>query len=176
MASERKAGEPSVQAAVADHYNKVRSVGLGKERAQSHIGGIRDFNNLVKRALIVTHLERGQAVLDLCCGKGGDLPKFRIRRPRLAVLVDHADASVREAKRRHDGSFEAQFYVADCHKARLHDALPEGLEFDLVSCQFAFHYALETEDRLRGILRNVSDRLKPGGTFIGTTVDAHALL
>lgn len=44
--------------------------------------------------------------------------------------------------------------------------------FDLVNCQFALHYSFEDEERAKGLLRNVSHRLKPGGWFIGTIPSA----
>ena len=43
--------------------------------------------------------------------------------------------------------------------------------FDLASCMFALHYFFETEERLRGLCRNVASVLKPGGFFIGICPD-----
>jgi mRNA (guanine-N7-)-methyltransferase len=48
--------------------------------------------------------------------------------------------------------------------------------FDIVSTQFAIHYMFESEAKLRAFFRNVSDRLEPGGFFIGTTVDSEELV
>lgn len=47
--------------------------------------------------------------------------------------------------------------------------------FDVVSCQFAMHYAFESETRAKDFLGNVSYKLRPGGYFIGTTPDARVL-
>ena len=44
--------------------------------------------------------------------------------------------------------------------------------FDVVSCQFAMHYAFDSEQRARTFLRNVATRLRPGGVFIGTIPSA----
>lgn len=176
-ASKRPKLDSSHDAKNRDHYNSLKSLQLGSERARSRIGGLRDYNNLVKRALLVSNLKRGQTVLDLCSGKGGDLPKLRLVRPALVVLSDHARDSVLESKRRHTGGqFPATFYVADSHKPWVHATLPQDVLFDLVSCQFALHYAFKNETALRGLLRNVADRLKVGGRFVGTTVDATALV
>ena len=38
------------------------------------------------------------------------------------------------------------------------------------------HYLFENETRLRAFLRNVTDRLEPGGHFIGSTVDAERVV
>ena len=48
--------------------------------------------------------------------------------------------------------------------------------FDLVSTQMAIHYMFESEAKLRAYLRNVTDRLRPGSYFVGTTIDADELV
>lgn len=40
--------------------------------------------------------------------------------------------------------------------------------FDVVSLMFCMHYAFESMDKIRGMLRNVSGALRRGGRFIGT--------
>ena len=52
----------------------------------------------------------------------------------------------------------------------------ERIVFDLVSTQFAIHYMFESENKLRAYLRNVTDRLEPGGFFFGTTIDSDELV
>lgn len=42
--------------------------------------------------------------------------------------------------------------------------------------QFALHYMFETEDRASAFLAVVARHLKPGGTFIATTVDARVVV
>ena len=43
--------------------------------------------------------------------------------------------------------------------------------FSTVSCQFAIHYFFQTEDKLNGLLDNVSNNLRSGGVFIATFMD-----
>lgn len=38
------------------------------------------------------------------------------------------------------------------------------------------HYAFESEERVRMLLQNVSERLRPGGFFIGTTPDSNVVV
>ena len=52
----------------------------------------------------------------------------------------------------------------------------EKIMFDIVSTQFAIHYMFESEQKLRGYLKNVSKRLVDDGVFIGTTIDADRLV
>ena len=49
-------------------------------------------------------------------------------------------------------------------------------KFDLVSCQFAFHYCFETQEQAECMVRNAAECLKQGGYFIGTTPDANLIL
>jgi len=61
-------------------------------------------------------------------------------------------------------------------KEPLAKALKEDIEFDLVSSQFAFHYAFETEEKVRQGLKNVASNLKRGGVFIGTMPNANMIV
>ena len=45
----------------------------------------------------------------------------------------------------------------------------------MVCSQFAIHYAFKSEQSVKQLLYNVSSNLKPGGLFIGTTVDEKQL-
>lgn len=60
----------------------------------------------------------------------------------------------------------------------LHARLPPGLlhPFDVVSMQFCMHYAFETEEKVRMMLLNATQYLRPGGVFIGTIPNARSLL
>mmetsp|Transcript_5509 Transcript_5509/g.4193 ORF Transcript_5509/g.4193 Transcript_5509/m.4193 type:complete len:134 (+) Transcript_5509:185-586(+) len=62
------------------------------------------------------------------------------------------------------------------HKALADIKDRKGLVFDIVSCQFSMHYMFDSEIRVRAFLRNVTDRLEPGGYFIGTTIDAERVI
>ena len=54
--------------------------------------------------------------------------------------------------------------------------LEEGLWFDFVSCQFAFHYSFETYPRALRMMRNAAERMKPGSYFLGTVPDDSVLV
>lgn len=164
---------------VATHYNARKDEGR-QGRKQSRIYHLRQFNNWLKSVLIKLHMRPGYSVLDLCCGKGGDLQKWAAVGCTTYFACDVAAVSVKVARERYNGLREAPFrpvlYVCDCFGVPLADVLPSDALFDVVSCQFAIHYAFESEDRVRMLLRNVTDRLRDGGFFIGTTVDANVLV
>ena len=50
------------------------------------------------------------------------------------------------------------------------------MRLDLVSVQFALHYGFESVPQAERLLENVSDRLRPGGYFIATVPDGHAIM
>ena len=181
-ASALSSSSASVIANNADHYSqRVRNQA---ERSQSSILALRSFNNWVKSVLLSSVLSSPPSppspfVLDICGGKGGDLKKFDIAGIGHLTLADHASGSVRDAVERFHSircSFPAAFVAADCHRALLSSALPPSHAFDVASCQFALHYAFETEETARNFMLNVTERLRPGGRFVCTVPDAFALV
>lgn len=60
---------------VITHYDG-RAGTTREQRISSKILALRKFQNWVKATLINTYAEKGAAVLDLACGKGGDLMKW----------------------------------------------------------------------------------------------------
>ncbi|KAI9316387.1 guanine-N(7)-methyltransferase domain-containing protein, partial [Dichotomocladium elegans] len=161
---------------VAKHYNDRPDVGREK-RKESRIIRLRSFNNWVKSTLIRNHVRQRQTVLDMGCGKGGDLIKFAKARIKHLVAADIADVSLEQMKERYRGmrrpAFTADFIAMDCYSERLAPRLRPGLEFDAVSMQFCMHYAFESEAKAKIMLENVSSRLRRGGRFIGTVPDSN---
>ncbi|XP_037078115.1 mRNA cap guanine-N7 methyltransferase-like isoform X2 [Pollicipes pollicipes] len=184
--------------AVADHYNQLENTGL-RERSKSPIFYLRNFNNWVKSMLIGEFVRRlademvddhRPAVLDIGCGKGGDMLKWKKADIRHLVCVDIAETSVeqcrgrfRDMKERNQRDrhpqplFSAEFIAADCTRVRIQEQFrnPE-MRLDLVSVQFALHYGFESPAQAERLLQNISDRLRPGGYFIATVPDAHAIM
>lgn len=166
---------------VAEHYNE-RPKETKRSRIQSPIFHLRSFNNWLKLVLLDLHTQPGCAALDLCCGKGGDLQKWINVGCTRYVGCDIASESVTQAASRFNEAlfrkctFRPELYVANLFAVRLSKHLRADDMFDIVSAQFSIHYAFESERNVRVLLQNVSDRLKPGGFFVGTTVDANVLI
>ncbi|KAI2636792.1 guanine-N(7)-methyltransferase [Xylaria nigripes] len=149
---------------VREHYNAVPERGRDWRKTGSRIKGLRVFNNWVKSTLIQKFSPdedhtpgaqqqgrdmagaRGQEliVLDIGCGKGGDLGKWQQapQKVQLYVGLDPADVSIEQAKDRYRsmGSqggrggrggrggyrggrqqrlFDARFFVKDCYGASI---------------------------------------------------------
>lgn len=177
---------PSTEAAslVAQHYNK-RANTRRTTTSGASILGLRNLNNWIKSVLLNAHLSTNCSVLDFACGKGGDLLKYRTAGIGHYVGIDIARGSVTDAVSRYnsDGGdsrfppmpFTARFLSGDCFAVDLASHLPPALRFDVVSCQFALHYAFESEARARQAIRNAAARIQPGGHFVGTIPDASVL-
>ncbi|GAD97550.1 mRNA cap methyltransferase [Paecilomyces variotii No. 5] len=215
---------------VRQHYNAVPERGREWRKTDSKIKGLRSFNNWIKSTIIqkfspdeeflsrVTGSkdwadgtgpppveEKRLLVVDLGCGKGGDLGKWQLA-PQpvdLYVGLDPADISIQQARDRYEGMrsgrgqrgrrnagpiFHAEFYPKDCFGEWLGDLQiiqQVGIDpnvgpggsimssrwggggFDVVASMFTMHYAFESEEKTRQMLRNVAGALKKGGRFLG---------
>ena len=50
------------------------------------------------------------------------------------------------------------------------------MQFDLTSCQFAFHYGFESAEKADLMMRNATENIKPGGYFVLTIPDANDIV
>ncbi|TYZ56891.1 hypothetical protein PybrP1_003616 [[Pythium] brassicae (nom. inval.)] len=183
--------------AAADFYNKLKRNAAG-DRAESMLFHMRAMNNWVKSILIADHSKRGDRVLDLACGKGGDLMKWAKRGVAKYVGVDIAQKSLEDAVERVAGNAQSReldvaFVQGDLGAVSLtDDALPcwsrdapawttrpttlAPAFFHVVSMQFSFHYMFGDEARARRFFHTLHSLLVDGGVFIATTVDPNMVL
>ncbi|KAI9297013.1 mRNA capping enzyme, large subunit [Neoconidiobolus thromboides FSU 785] len=156
---------------VAQHYNSRPDLGLQK-RKESVILNLRSYNNWVKSILINKYVQKNSVVLDIGCGKGGDLLKFGKKGIKNYIGADIASVSIEQARERYNSmrykDFPAQFFVHDCYGKLLKPILPSNFSADAISMQFCMHYAFETEEKVRMMLTNVSQNLNKGGHFFAT--------
>ena len=195
--AQQEAASRGVHDVVKQHYNMVPERGREWRQTDSKIKGLRSYNNWVKSSLIQKFIgeERNLKILDIGCGKGGDLQKWQAsRKVELYVGCDPADVSIKQAKDRYASMqkksrrlFHAEFYAKDCFGEWLGDipiirdvgidpgvgpgnAVSQrwgGGGWDMVTMMFCMHYAFESEAKAKGMLRNVAGALKKGGRFIG---------
>ncbi|MCO5549383.1 hypothetical protein L7F22_002858 [Adiantum nelumboides] len=152
------------------------------QRQSSPLIHLKELNNAVKATLIAFHTKRGSRVVDLACGKGGDLSKWDKARISSYTGLDCSPGSLQQARSRYQAarfSFPARFLLADCFCSPLSGGLEGQIApgtFDVASCQFALHYSWASERTARQALGNIAALLKVGGIFIGTIPDASAIL
>ncbi|KIW80260.1 hypothetical protein Z517_06875 [Fonsecaea pedrosoi CBS 271.37] len=193
----------------------VKEKGRDWRRNESQIKGLRTFNNWIKSCLIHKFspeekteeeelgwgeeakepaAQKPLLVLDIGCGKGGDLGKWQLAPQTVGLYVglDPAETSIQQARERYQQMrrgrrpiFDARFFPQDCFGAWIGDVgiiREVGIDanagngqptrwggggFDVVTCMFAMHYSFESEEKVRMMLRNVAGSLKKGGRFIG---------
>ena len=149
------------------------------------IENLRKFHNYIKSSLIeFSSKNGGTTLLDIAVGRGGDLFKWQHNNFKVVVGFDPHQDSIDEAKRRLFTQLKSKkrypftkFYTLDMldyniiHKLNNLESSIKGLEthtYDVVSCQFAFHYFVKHLDH---VLNFISHKLKTGGIFIGTATD-----
>jgi mRNA (guanine-N7-)-methyltransferase len=170
---------------VKGFYNRKKKQ-TQKERANSPLIALRKYNNYVKSSLIASALEsallgtngEGARVLDLCGGFGGDLSKYAHHNVKQVVLVDISEDSVNEARRRYEeGNFtyEAQFFCCNAFNFKTMSQLLFPQYFDVISCQFALHYAFASAQQVNEVFHLISWALKPTGKFIATVPNAEVI-
>jgi len=189
----------SLGSTVAKHYNEI-SPNTKDARKESRIYHLRNFNNWIKSVVISEYLEKIRRrkrvsedinVLDLACGKGGDILKWQKGKVDHVIMVDIAAKSVDQCKERYtklqkeqrnnryyrERLFTAEFFAADCTKTKLNGLYRrKNIKLDMSSCQFAFHYSFESYEQADMMLKNLCENLRVGGYFIGTTPDAQKLV
>ena len=159
---------------------------------------MQNFHNIyVKKTLIYDysphHLTKEKSnkqvgkLLDLACGKGGDLSKWKNAKLKDVIAIDISKPCVEYGKNffktypkpkpavRYIWGDTSQLIWPDqeagkstMDKQRMKEWIPNKNDFDMVSCQFCIHYYFENEIKLRTLIQNVTDNIKMGGYFIGT--------
>lgn len=189
-------GNKNFQSQVAQHYNQVEQKSV-RERKKSDIIDLRKFNNAMKSLMhhmatkfavqSICSLKGSMRVLDLGCGKGGDLPKY-LRNSEVAhvVGVDIADVSIQQCKERfrsmrphHGRKFKGDFFVADLTREDISKKLQDidcTEKFHVASSQFSIHYSFESFDQAVRYIENAAKNLTKHGLFIGTYPDGPKLI
>ena len=117
-------------------------------------------------------------VLELACGKGGDVQKFYHNNYSFVCGVDLSEENITEAENRFRNLFInkpvnrgkpfcAEYHVCDLSKKNFDCPF----FVDVVTLNFALNYFFETDDTLRQLFRNASYSLKLGGQFIGIAIN-----
>lgn len=144
------------------HYNRVACAAPVQcmELRRAHRACKR---HLLQQALLRTSKDIQQCrVLDLACGRGGDLNKL-VGCTRY-VGVDTADLALVELQRR---AAEIGMLVDVVHGDPAYTPVPAG-PFDMALCMFALHYFCDSKQHLQALLQCASTRLEQGGVLCGT--------
>jgi len=120
------------------------------------------------------------SLLDLACGRGGDIWKWIDANIKYVKGIDLSPGEIDEAKARYrdavlkKGEMKTLCEFHDSHTLGVQEFKDER-QYDAVTCMFALHYFFVSEKALKQFLHNVSINLKPGGYFFGTVPDGKAV-
>ena len=116
-------------------------------------------------------------VVDLGCGRGGDLQKWSRYRLKTYVGVDGSPICIHEASERQaalvsqgKSNVHSYFYT----KNLIHESIPvEDRTADIVSSMFFLQFAFSDESSARYCLRESSRIMKTGGIFCAVIPDGN---
>lgn len=137
-------------------------------------GTMRKFHNDIKRKLYNDYTKPGDALLDLACGKGGDLNKWVQCKLSKVSGYDIDTESINESHKRYNiykNKLQFNSGVLDLSK----NVISGNKDYNVISSMFAFHYFFENQDTFEIIMTTIKNNLKIGGYFIGTIFDGDTI-
>lgn len=162
----------------------------------SQIENLRKFHNFIKLNIILDSCKISNAknLLDIACGRGGDLHKWINNKNNLQYVLafdshkesifssidkgdsfDGAIARFRNVKKTFGSKIPYILFknlnILDNNILEKINFIDSNKKYDVVSCQFAFHYFCENDDILNNVLSVISVKLQKGGLFVGTATD-----
>eukprot|EP00892_Ulva_mutabilis_P000157 jgi/Ulvmu1/10141/UM006_0095.1 len=167
-------------------YNKHAKTDINthetlQKREKGMAAPLKKLHNRIKRTLLQRFASDAHRLLDLACGRGGDLHKWLDCRIQYVRGYDIAEGEIEEAKARfesilNDPSEKNSRYAEAARAMKVdfvctHDigdkVWAAGPLYDCVSCMFALHYFFHSKETARKTVEMAAKNLKEGGHFIG---------
>lgn len=127
---------------------------------------LRRLHNNLKFTFLSKHVVKGMSVLDVGCGRGGDIHKWN-RLGCTVVGVDPCQESIKEAQERISKSRYKNITVMCGDITDVHNCM-----FDIVCYNFSLHYIYSNQYVFDKSIQSIIECVKPGGYFIGVVPDA----
>ena len=130
---------------------------------------IRKAHNTFKKDLIRDATDNGDLILDVGCGCGGDLQKWRRAGANIS-MCDPDEKSLEEAKSRAKSlKIRVNFYNGDIFNC-------PNRRYNVVCFNFSLHYIFASEKLFKESIREIKKRMKPGGKLIGIIPDSEKII
>lgn len=182
-----------------DIFDKPSYVYYQKKTANAT--GMRAFNNWIKTNMILTYCMNKPSVLDIGCGRGGDLNKFihanvgeyvgvDIDNNGLYVISDSAYSRYKNLKKQNPNIPPMVFIHADAralftvksqenviptmtnyNKSLIETYLSGNKKYSVINCQFSIHYYLSDPLSWSNFCKNINEHLETNGYFLVTCFD-----
>jgi mRNA (guanine-N7-)-methyltransferase len=154
---------------------------------QGNLKNLTKFNNYIKSVLLMKYCNMRTKnyknkpfykAIDLCCGVGGDILKWNYVDIKHVIFIDNSVESLKQLDERLDKcdiKYDYTILEYNCFDKFLHKYIYKNTtyyKFNVISCQFGFHYSFNNIDTLQYVLSNISKLLELGGYFICTIPDS----
>lgn len=130
---------------------------------------IRRNHNEAKRDLIQSISEKGQHILDVGCGFGGDLQKWSKCGVNINMCDPEPEALVEAKSRAKNMHLRVNFYEGDIHNC-------PNRKFDVVCFNFSLHYIFKSRELFFSSIHEIKKRIKVGGHLIGIIPDSEKII
>jgi mRNA (guanine-N7-)-methyltransferase len=129
--------------------------------------GVRNTHNFIKACLIQEYVPSRSHLLDLGCGQGGDLLKYKRKHLKSYRGIDVSHRAIERNNARIVAihlNCRVRLECANfCQKT-----WEQPSAYDAISCQFAIQYAFDSIETARRVIAQISASLKPERCLIGT--------
>ena len=154
-----------------------------KNVKKSEMVQMRKFHNEIKTIMYTKYVKKGDNVLEIGAGRGGDIYKLKKRGANYVLMVDIDQPGLNEAKERNK-KLKSETKIntmlgnarTDLTKEISNKMKNNNIEsFNVVSIQFAIHYFFETAKIFQLFFKNIDKYLKKGGYVLVTTLDGESV-
>jgi SAM-dependent methyltransferase len=154
-----------------DQY--YQNINYSKTKTQ----GLRNFHQWLKTQLYKKYIQKGDKILEIAGGRGGDIKKTLNRNVNYLLLSNINKEGLTKAKgKANKFSRSAKVNILEANASKNITKEIKAItstKFDVVSIQMAFHYFLKNKTSLKNIFKNIDTSLKKGGYFMATFIDGN---
>ena len=147
---------------------------------------IRKYHNSIKQDLInnfaSNDFKNGFTFADIGAGKGGDLNKYQSAKIKSLIAIEPNKSFIEELLSRHaamktknNAGFNIEVINAEAQDTKKILSFTQGRKVDVVSMFFSLSFFFENELILSDLINTIDELLGDNGSFIGTTIDGHAV-
>ena len=144
---------------------------------------MRKFHNEIKTIMYTKYVKKGDNILEIGAGRGGDIHKLKKRGVNYVLMIDIDKAGLNEVKERNkklvsDSKINTLFGNARNNLTKdISSKMKENniKLFDVVSIQFAIHYFFETSKIFETFFKNINKYVKKEGIVMATFLDGDAV-
>jgi SAM-dependent methyltransferase len=139
-----------------------------------HFKVMRQFHNDIKRETYNKYTRNTDTLLELCCGRGGDLPKWSYNNVKHVDAYDISEESLEIAKNRYATLKKTNpkcgvFNFYKCDLVTDYNRITK--KYDNIVCHFGLHYLYRDAIQFKQLLVHLKSILKQDGRLIVTIVD-----